>query len=93
MFSEKKMPGTLVDIAWNSPRISAGASGLGSNVSKWLGPPSSQIRMQLVLATPRIARRRTQTQRIDETASQQRAESQFQAVASLACRRSCDGSP
>ena len=30
----------------SGPRTSCAASGLGSNVSKWLGPPSSQIRMQ-----------------------------------------------
>ena len=33
----------------NSPRISGGASGLGSNVSRWLGPPGQNARM-----TPRI---------------------------------------
>ena len=30
----------------NSPRYSNGASGFGSNVSKWDGPPSIQIRIQ-----------------------------------------------
>ena len=82
MFSEKKTPGTFVWIGWNSPRISAGAWGLGSNVSKWLGPPSSQIRMQLVLgaaespAAPRA-------KRIDEAPGQKRPQTQFQAVAPL----------
>src|SRR4051812_26902369 len=33
------MPGTLVFIVPNSPRTSAGASGLGSHMSIWLGPP------------------------------------------------------
>ena len=33
------MPGTLVLIGLNGPRISAGASGLGSNVSCCGGPP------------------------------------------------------
>src|SRR5579883_922880 len=40
------MPGTLVGITPNSPRISAGASGLGSKLSIWLIPPWSQSRMQ-----------------------------------------------
>ena len=33
------MPGTFVRIAPNAPRNSAGASGFGSQVSCWLGPP------------------------------------------------------
>src|SRR5688572_17965132 len=37
--SETWMPATLVAIGLNSPRISAGASGLGSNVSCCGGPP------------------------------------------------------
>src|SRR5438105_1427078 len=36
------MPGTLVRIAPNSPRYSMGASGFGSQVSCWLGPPRIQ---------------------------------------------------
>src|SRR5437762_11749738 len=36
------MPGTLVLIAPNSPRYSIGASGFGSHVSCWLGPPRIQ---------------------------------------------------
>ncbi len=40
-----RMPGTDVSIGLNSPRTSAGASGLGSNVSMWLGPPAIQSRM------------------------------------------------
>src|SRR2546426_7335189 len=36
------MPGTLVEIAPNSPRYSLGASGFGSQVSCWLGPPRIQ---------------------------------------------------
>ena len=39
--SQKRIPGTLVAIDLNSPRISAGASGLGSNVSCCGGPPWS----------------------------------------------------
>ena len=39
------MPGVFVWIGWNGPRTSAGTSGFRSNVSRWLGPPSSQSRM------------------------------------------------
>src|SRR5262245_8947561 len=39
------MPGTLVGIAPNSPRYSIGASGFGSHVSCWLGPPRIQRMM------------------------------------------------
>ena len=35
----------MVAIGANVPRISAGASGLGSQVSSWLGPPHWKIRM------------------------------------------------
>jgi len=38
-----RMPGTLPSTARKSPRISNGASGLGSQVSRWLGPPASQM--------------------------------------------------
>jgi hypothetical protein len=37
--SQTRTPGTTVAIVWYSPRISAGASGLGSNVSRCDGPP------------------------------------------------------
>src|SRR6266849_8606613 len=37
--SESVIPGTLVDMVPNSPRYSTGASGLGSHMSIWLGPP------------------------------------------------------
>ena len=43
--SETWTPGTAVEIALSGPRNSAGASGLGSYVSCWGGPPSSQIKM------------------------------------------------
>ncbi len=39
------MPGTLVAIGLNSPRNSAGAFGLRSYMSIWLGPPACQIRI------------------------------------------------
>ena len=39
------MPGTLVGLTPNSPRNSAGASGLGSHMSMWLGPPRIQRMM------------------------------------------------
>ena len=41
------MPGTLVRIGFQIPRTSSGASGFMSYRSRWLGPPSSQIRMVL----------------------------------------------
>src|SRR5262245_42459418 len=44
--STQRMPGTEVGIVPNSPRISAGAPGLGSNVSRWLGPPTWYNRIQ-----------------------------------------------
>src|SRR5439155_19891662 len=43
--SDTWMPETFVSLAANLPRISRGASGLGSQVSRWLGPPASQIRI------------------------------------------------
>ena len=39
------MPGTDVSIGRNSPRMLSGASGLRSNVSRWLGPPAIHSRM------------------------------------------------
>src|SRR5437879_3774646 len=39
MVSLTWMPETLVLIALNSPRMFAGASGFGSQMSMWLGPP------------------------------------------------------
>ena len=47
-----RTPGMEVGIDENGPRISLGASGLGSQVSSWLGPPDSQIRMTDFLAAP-----------------------------------------
>src|SRR5690349_8547881 len=44
------MPGTAVWMGRNGPLISLGASGLGSQVSNWLGPPHIQNRMTDVLA-------------------------------------------
>ena len=41
--SERRGPDVAIER--NGPRISAGASGLGSNVSSWLGPPTSRSRM------------------------------------------------
>ena len=38
-------PGARVAIGLNSPRISAGASGFRSNVSRWLGAPVRKIRI------------------------------------------------
>jgi hypothetical protein len=42
--SQTRSPGTLVPIGRNSPRTSAGASGLGSNVSRWLDAPVRKTR-------------------------------------------------
>ena len=38
-YSEKLRPGIFVWIVTNSPRNSTGASGFGSYMSMWLGPP------------------------------------------------------
>jgi hypothetical protein len=40
--SVKRTPGVRVAIVANGPRYSAGALGLGSKRSRWLGPPPSQ---------------------------------------------------
>ena len=45
MVSLSWMPATLVLIALNSPRMFEGASGLGSQISMWLGPPCRKSRM------------------------------------------------
>ena len=45
ILSENWIPGSLVAIGSNSP-FAADASGLGSQVSIWLGAPASQTRMQ-----------------------------------------------
>jgi hypothetical protein len=41
-----RRPGVRVAIVRKLPRISAGASGLGSQVSSWLGPPHMKISRQ-----------------------------------------------
>src|SRR5579871_4450091 len=43
--SQNDTPGSFVGIVENGPRISVGASGLGSHMSIWLGPPDSQNRI------------------------------------------------
>src|SRR4051794_10269275 len=43
--SPTRRPGVFVAKVPNGPRYSAGASGLGSSVSRWLHPPRSQTRM------------------------------------------------
>ena len=40
-----RIPANFVETEAKGPRTSEGALGFGSNVSKWLAPPSSQIRM------------------------------------------------
>ncbi len=52
--SENATPGILVEIVSSGPRTSDGACGFGSNVSKWLGPPSSHTRTHR-FATPKVA--------------------------------------
>src|SRR5687767_11989390 len=44
--SVKNVPGTFVGIVLNGPRISGGASGLGSHISCCGGPPSRKMKMQ-----------------------------------------------
>lgn len=44
--SQTWMPGVLVAMGLNSPRISAGASGFMSHRSMWLGPPNRKMKMQ-----------------------------------------------
>ena len=45
MCSPMLVPGILVLMGLNSPRMLAGASGLGSQMSMWLGPPCRKIMM------------------------------------------------
>src|SRR5579871_5284101 len=52
--SPRRMPGTFVSIVPNSPRYSSGASGLGSHMSIWLGPPRIH-RMMTEFASFRLA--------------------------------------
>ena len=47
--SQMRTPGSLVGMTPNGPRFSSGRSGLGSQVSMWLGPPAIQSRMTLLL--------------------------------------------
>src|SRR5216684_7189322 len=51
--SEMRMPGTLVAIGLNRPRIFWGASGFGSQRSMWLGAPQLKIKItDFALALP-----------------------------------------
>ena len=43
IISLRSIPGTLVRIGWNGPRISLGAVGFRSTMSWWGGPPGSRI--------------------------------------------------
>src|SRR5438874_4308432 len=47
-----RMPGTAVAMGLYGPRISAGAAGLRSQVSRWLGPPHSRMKMHDFSAAP-----------------------------------------
>ena len=52
--SQNRTPGRRVAIVPNGPRTSAGASGLGSHMSRWLGPPESQKTMTDFGPPPRL---------------------------------------
>ena len=59
------MPGTFEGMGRNSPRYSAGASGLMSYMSMWLGPPPRQIMMtDLRGAAGRLPGRGLQAQQV-----------------------------
>ena len=73
------IPGTLVAIAPNSPRISSGACGLGSKLSMWLIPPCSQTRMHDTsrpVSAARGPRLELQEARQAQTQGSQRADTQ-----------------
>ena len=54
MCSPMWVPGILVGMALKSPRMLAGASGLGSQMSMWLGPPCRKTMItDLALPKPR----------------------------------------
>lgn len=55
-FSQICVPGTFVAVGFQRPRISTGASGFGSKVSNWLGPPARNKKMQDISADLRPAR-------------------------------------
>jgi hypothetical protein len=48
-------PGTEVAMGLKVPRISIGASGFGSNVSRWLGPPNRSSSTTEVARCPGLA--------------------------------------
>mgnify|MGYP006162324325 CR=1 FL=1 len=52
--SQIQMPGTLVGMGLNSPRMLSGASGFKSHRSMWLGAPQLKIKMT-DLALPLVA--------------------------------------
>src|SRR3954452_3083011 len=47
-----RMPGTAMAIGLYGPRISSGAPGLRSQVSRWLGPPHRRMKMHDFSAAP-----------------------------------------
>ena len=51
-----RTPGSCVWMTPNGPRFSSGRSGLGSQVSIWLGPPAIHSRMTLLRRCRRPAR-------------------------------------
>ena len=68
--SQKKTPGSRVGMTPNGPRFWSGRSGLGSQVSIWLGPPAIQSRMTALFpatgrpASDARARRRSRSGRL-----------------------------
>ena len=57
--SQTSMPGTVVRMGLKGPRYSAGAAGLRSYVSRWLGPPHIQNKMTDVSAGTAASTART----------------------------------
>jgi hypothetical protein len=49
-----RIPGTVVAMGLYGPRISAGASGLRSQVSRWLGPPHNKMKMHDLSVAPSL---------------------------------------
>ena len=77
--SQIGMPGTLVAIGRNSPRIPSGASGFMSNESMWLSPPVKNTRITDLArggdALVRLAALRTRSQEVGQAEAQQPRES------------------
>ena len=77
------MPGTLVSIGLNGPRISAGASGFMSQVSSWLGPPTRNSMMQFMSRAAVGAPGRLEREQVAERQAEQAQRARVQEVAAL----------